>query len=265
MKMLLRTLVISAAFLFIGSPVVAADNTVPSINSLSEAINQAGRQRMLTQRIIKAYAQSLLDVAPDTAIDQIDDAIVLFESQLQNLTKYAPNPEIKSQIEHVASLWTPYRNAAMVKDKADNLHQLASMNEGLLQAAHTVVQALENLSTAPAGRLVNIAGRQRMLSQRVAKFYLLRSYGFENDEIKKELETAANEFRAALAELSKAPDNTSEISAGLVEVAKQWTVFEKSFSLPKGQSVPLMIAMYSEKVLKQMNQITGLYAGLKAS
>ena len=56
------------------------------VTTLSEALNQSGRQRMLTQRMVKAYGLLLLDIEYDDHEHQLQDAIALFEEQLGNLT-----------------------------------------------------------------------------------------------------------------------------------------------------------------------------------
>ena len=43
--------------------------------SLAEAVNQAGYQRMLSQRIVKAYCQIGIGVMPDVSRVQLADAL----------------------------------------------------------------------------------------------------------------------------------------------------------------------------------------------
>jgi hypothetical protein len=57
---------------------------------------------------------------------------------------------------------------------------------------------LEQVSGKPVGKLVNIAGRQRMLSQRVAKFYLAQTWEATVPNAQAELDKARAEFVAAL-------------------------------------------------------------------
>ena len=58
------------------------------IKTMGEAINQAGRQRMLTQRIVKAYCQIGQDIRYDVATQQLSGSAKLFEKQLDQLTKF---------------------------------------------------------------------------------------------------------------------------------------------------------------------------------
>ena len=67
----------------------------------------------------------------------------------------------------------------MVRDihKSYNGRKVLEISDQVLALAHQGTQMLEKQSTTSAGRLVNISGRQRMLSQRMAKFYQAQAWG----------------------------------------------------------------------------------------
>ena len=75
--------------LFWATPAPAA-----SLNA-ETAINNAGRQRMLSQRIVKAYCQVGLDLQIESSKRDLQESVTLFENQLAELKQYAPTAEIK--------------------------------------------------------------------------------------------------------------------------------------------------------------------------
>jgi hypothetical protein len=101
-----------------------------------------------------------------------------------------------------------------------------------------------------------------MLSQRLAKFYMARMWGFSGAEINDETQRAQNEFKGALQELVSSKSNTTSLKLSLDEADQQWRLFENALE-KKQQKIPLIIARNSEKLLKNMNKITGMYADLK--
>ena len=112
------------------------------------------------------------------------------------------------------------------------------------------------------GEAINKAGRQRMLSQRIAKYYAYKSWGFDNPEYDEEMNKAMTQFKSALEFLKAAPENTSEIDAALAKVEKDWDTFELTKRVKKGAYIPSLVMRSMEKILTQMNYITALYAAI---
>ena len=232
--------------------------------TLSEWINVAGRQRMLTQRVVKLYAQMLLDLEYKESEKLMESAITLYDKQLKDLeTQFADNEEVAASLRHERTAWEPLKSAVSKRPiKKARIGEIARLDEAALKASHQVVLELESQSPTKAGYLVNLAGRQRMLSQRIAKFYMFSALGHTDKATALGLETAAKEFRIAKDELTKAITTTPEILQALASVNREWSVFEAAFDLSKGEFAPFIIARYSEKLLKTSNEITGMFAAL---
>ena len=130
-------------------------------------------------------------------------------------------------------------------------------SEVLLKASHNVVLLLQKLSGSESGRLVNIAGRQRMLSQRLSSLYILKSWGFDNPNYEDAYLLAIKEYRSALNELKSAPVNTRKIKNSLIDVERYFKIFENSNSMKV--STPSMSRRSAAKMLTIMNDVTMLY------
>jgi len=244
-----------------------AANSWAEISTLSSAINKAGRQRMLTQRIVKAYCLVGMGVQSNTHKRQLNGAIALFETQLAELKVFAPTAEIADALAQVEELWTPFKEIAAAPASKEGADRLLEINDGVLAAAHKVVVMLAEHSGTEVGKLVNIAGRQRMLSQRLAKFYMARAWGIERPEIQPEMKKAGDQFEAALmGELVNSDQNTPALQAELAKAVKQWGLYKRGLQLEQdsGDYIPVIMAATSENLLKIMNKITGLYEKLSA-
>lgn len=235
---------------------------VEAAESLGVMVDQSGLQRMLSQRMVKAYAQILFDVDPEEAREQLEDAATLFDRRLDELTRQAPSQKVSTSLQKVDEIWHDFRPVVQGPVNRDGLRALLGLDDSLLKAANDAVHDLqEHAGTAPA-RLVNTAGRQRMLSQRIAKLYMLASGGVRSPELDQQLLSARYEFEGALAHLQQAPENTSEITRGLKEVERQWIIFRTSFQLHEdgeGKYIPYLVARAAEKIFRQMDQITAQY------
>lgn len=232
------------------------------ITSYGEAINQAGRQRMLTQRMLKAWCQMGQDIRYLEAKTQLKDGMELFVAQLARLTDFAETEAIQSNLRGIQEQWTQVQEALMQKPTQEALSPLRDQLEALLSASHQVVVQLAKESGTQAGHLVNIAGRQRMLSQRMSNLYLIKAWGLDNPGFEEHYRMAVSEFEAALEELRAAPQNTPEIATLLEDVSKKWFVFREGNDLASGDFVPLLTVRMLDGILKDMNTVTGLYAQL---
>ncbi len=225
-------------------------------------IDAAGRQRMLTQRIVKAYCQVGLEVTPEVSRAQLAGAVRRFDRQLAALAANAPNAQARGAVTRVSRLWRGFRQTASGPVSRDGARVLASRGEDVLQASQALVLLLERDAGTPEAKLVNTAGRQRMLSQRLAKLYMLRAWVIDAPSIDQDIEAAGTEFSSALASLRAAPENTAAIRRELDAVALQWEWFRSAIELQGAESYALVVADASESILNSMDLVTAKYAQL---
>lgn len=233
------------------------------ISNMNEAINTAGMQRMLTQRIVKAYALQGINVQADVAKTQLEEAITQFEGQLGDLKKFASEKAIRQALDEVETLWIPFKAIATSQVTKNNAKMLLQRNDELLAAAHTVVILLQDVSNTSSGRLVKTSALQRMLSQRLAKFYAYKIWGFPEAEMNAEMDLGVIKFEKALDLLTNAPENTPQILDKLDDAHMQWDLYRHVIER-KDKQIPLIMARTSEELLIIMDELTGLYTALPA-
>ncbi|ETX00842.1 MAG: hypothetical protein ETSY1_09645 [Candidatus Entotheonella factor] len=238
------------------------DTLQAKINSAGDAINQAGRQRMLTQRIVKAYALTILGDNKDQHQKELQSAIKLFESQLADLQEFAPTDDVKRSIAKVQKFWPEMKAIVTAPPTRSKVEELRSVAEDTLSASHDVVLALEDTYNSSAAQIVNLSGRQRMLSQRMANLYMLKALGFEKSRYKSDMRQAMSEFNGALKELRQFERNTPEIRKSLMQVYTQFEVFKQSIKADNKELIPNLIATASSEILVKMNELTGIYADM---
>ncbi len=243
----------------------SAGTAFAEVLTLHSAINKAGRQRMLSQRMAKAYCQAGLGVEVERSRRILDESVALFDRQLSELKAFAPTPEIKDTYDRLGQTWIIYKQLLTGSEpNPENAKKIAIASEDVLKLAQQGTVQLERHSGTAAGKLINVAGRQRMLSQRIAKASLFRAWGITSPQMAQELDSAAREFAAAQELLTVAPQNTPAIRSELQLAGAQWLFFEEALKQTRGSRAEQLrnLATTSERILQVMDDVTGMYEGL---
>lgn len=89
---------------------IPGGDALAQITDLNSAINKAGRQRMLSQRMAKAYFQIGQQVEVERSKKILDTSVSLFDRQLVELKNFAPTPEIKENYLKLERTWLAYKD-----------------------------------------------------------------------------------------------------------------------------------------------------------
>jgi hypothetical protein len=237
------------------------------IPNLPEAINRAGRQRMLSQRMAKAWLAIGQGVDGRRASQILTASIALFERQLDELKAFAPTPQILANYVALDPVWRDYK-LALLKGPPDRARaeDVMALDAKVLKLAHTGTTLLEAHQGRSLGKLVNVSGRQRMLSQRAAKFYLSQSWGTATPAQLSELNKARQEFASALTMLYEAKEATPAIREEIELVQQQWVFFDNALSkVTEGGQATLHateVFASSENILQVMDRVTAMFSRL---
>ena len=120
---------------------------------LAFAINLAGRQRMLSQRLVKAHLMCQLTDNGKQHRQQVRDTARLFETSLRGLRKGdrriglipIQNNETLKLLDLVEQLWNEFKPLVLdfLYKETEQLEHLAQLGDRLMQACHQVVERLE--------------------------------------------------------------------------------------------------------------------------
>lgn len=250
------------AFIAISASALLLPPAYAQITDLNEAINKAGRMRMLSQRMTKAYLCLGQQVQAPAATKALEQSMALFDRQLVELKSYAPDAEVRDTFTQLESEWSIHKTLLVgTAPSIANAGKLLVQDNKLLELAHRGTVQLEHLSGKPLGKLVNLAGRQRMLSQRMAKYYLAMAWNLERTTAEKQIESARTEFVSALDTLRNAPEATVDIRRELILADSQWVFFDTALKAhaEAGGKAANNVFVTSENLLQVMDKVTELY------
>jgi CRP-like cAMP-binding protein len=227
-------------------------------------INLCGRQRMLAERSATAWARFGRNISPRTAEKVLSQTSSQFEKNLAHLDSLGLEGVLAKKLEQLQKAWHTYRLAlAEEKPALPRASRVFGLSEKVLYAADQLTQAAEAHSGTPAARRTNIAGRNRMLSQRLTKLFMFGGWGIRVEEVLAQVEHSRREFAANLDELSAAVAAVPELAAQLDAVAEQWRQFLSTMDTMREQttSSSQARAVFSagDRLLRLADTTTSIY------
>ena len=221
----------------------------------AESVNRAGQLRMLSQRLVKLYALMCADVMPDEtallcrhSLEQIENNVTILRRTLSKAT-------FGDLLDAALTPWGPLKAALTATPRRERVVEIDALAERLLTRSEALVKTLELAGFAGALHVINVAGRQRMLSQRIAKEAVVASLCV-TDARPDEAERA---FVEGLAYLKGIPLSTPEIRALLAEADAAWMSLRPILDGAGTPVASAAIAALSETLLTQFEQLTDLY------
>lgn len=227
--------------------------------SLSAAINRAARFRALSQRCAKAYCQIFLDVLAANARDSLNSAQRLIQAGFEELARGGFTTSTVKEIQGIQQQATALTTLLAVPPSKQAVSHVALQADKMLEVANKATETLESLAKQPSARLVNIAGRQRMLSQRLGKNYFLIQAGLDAKPLRDQMASDSADFRQAMAVLAAAPISTPAIRNELALADSQWIFFDAALRRNPDPVAMQTVATTTERLLEVMNNLTGLY------
>lgn len=237
------------------------------IANINDGINKSGSLRYTANRLAKAYFQLGMGVDVDRSKRILDTAIPMYDRRLVELKNYAPTPEIKDTYLALEKSWIAYKDLLVGSaPNQANGRKLLLLSEEIVGIANKATGQLAAHSGSNQGKLVNISGRQRMLSQRIAKYSQAMAWDVAPAGSQKEIDVSKAEFVKMLGELMAAKENTPQIKEELELGNQQWSFFDAALAgrNPDKKTNMTNVATTSERILEVMDNVVGMYERLAA-
>ncbi|WP_378176411.1 type IV pili methyl-accepting chemotaxis transducer N-terminal domain-containing protein [Aquimarina sp. SS2-1] len=201
--------------------------------SYGEAINISGKQRMLSQKISKAYLIRNIGYDNFVTKKEMDSCIQLFNRQLSLLLENSPDYSITKKLQEVDKFWNNYQQHLVKIPNIITAEKIIKENSTLLKLCNDVVKQIEysyfeksdyiNQEKAALLDIINISGRQRMLSQRVCLYYVAGlTFNKQNNEYGVHLRAIYEEFDLAVIQIIMSKFNNDRVRSEIAELLFFW-------------------------------------------
>ncbi len=271
----------------------------PTAAEYGVVLNLSGKQRMLTQKMSKEILLVALNNDAEKNIQNLAATSGLFDKTLKGLRDgdaslklpATSNTRIVKQLDKINdSYWQEYHTliqaiVASGKVTKAQVEQAATLNPPLLKQMNKCVKLYEKdagksgLKSDPSLAVtINLAGKQRMLSQKMSKEFFLTAYGFNVQENKLNLLETSTLFDRTLQGLQNGDSvldlpgtKDSAILAQLSVVEELWTKFKPVVEEACNPAVATIssdqvkvVADLNLPLLKEMNKAVGMFASQAA-
>lgn len=294
MKLFLASAFVIAAMApleFGEAPLGARSADAGEASDAKRRVNLSGRQRMLTQRMAKAACFASMDVERDMHVEMLRTARGDFDRALnalhfgdEALGVYGEEKtaRVLRSLSIVEEQWIVFDEALaqmLTADRFDGApaEAIYRNNVPLLVDMNKSVSFIEQAYANPGEMLlgaavaINIAGRQRMLSQKIGKELCLITLGWNVDDVSEQLQKTVALFEGSHEALANGmpaagviPPPNAEIAGALGELKSLWlTMKPLVVAALEGESLaPEAVedfARQNDVLLRDMHAIVGMY------
>ncbi len=246
-------------------------------------INLAGKQRMLTQKMTKEMLFIARGISVEANQAQLKKTATLFETTLDGLVVGNPDlglpptedPAIVQQLAKVKNLWADYKkyveaalagnltHAMLVDIERLNMPLLREMNK----AVEMYAKAGGSTIDPTLAHVINLAGKQRMLTQKMTKELLFIANGVHPEKNRAELQKTVALFDRTLKglmqgdrELGLPGTKDPQILAQLKEVQQIWQQYKPILDRADVTDAALeKAARLNLELLRAMNKAVKLF------
>lgn len=251
--------------LLVGTAVWFLNPGRPRTNDFTPArvINLAGSLRMLSQRTMKNWLMLGAGQTPEKALEQLLRSVDLFDERLLLLERWALTPGNRYLVSRVEQAWSRFRGQVCEAPQRERIQALMRECNDLLYVCDELVEAVVSQSGQREASLVNVAGRQRMLLQRIAKNCMAMSWGLSTETVRHELLDAVDLFDASLQALRNSRFNSPALNDELAMLEQQWQSGRPQCQLHcSGRCTPHEVLLITDAVQVGMDRVTAMYQQL---
>ncbi len=186
------------------------------------------------------------------------DSIGLVDGNLAILARILSKPTFGDLLDAVLGPWKPLRTALAAPALVGRLQEVDRLAERMLLRAEQLTANLEIVGLAAALHVINVSGRQRMLSQRLAKAALMTT--LLNGKAAAAAEATVTKTTAELVEglayLNALPLSNAEIGGELARATQAWNRFQAALVQTGTGTGQEDVAVLSEVLLAHFDRLT---------
>ncbi len=229
---------------------------------LRQAINLASSQRMLGQRMVGAYC--LAGVSELEWPGQVyDESIEVFESQVDTLKDMSLDDSARAQLARVETVWYRLKGLAGRDHDIESASAMVEMSYELMDETEFLVAMLVEELDEEVGEWISVAGRQRMLGQRIASLTVCEAFGVDGLRVGLNVSRGLTELKGGQDQLHDGDFTPRETRRAVNEASNY--LAELEYLLGQDEIEPMNVFETTDYYLRSMNRVAGMIAESRES
>ncbi len=272
----MKSKILFTLLLLCNTVIIAQKNSTYGKISYEKAINIAGKQRMFSQKIAKVVVLKMAGAETPALKSELNSSIIIFERNMKILKNNATSQssKIRALLKAESLEWNNFKS--LINKPVNDLDAVLSTSEELLRKCNNLVLAIEeeskfnnelgysnNLSQLKV-ETINLSGKQRMLSQKMCKYYAACKVfvkGRKADVANGRYVTVFNQMNEAVNELLVNELNNSQIDTVIADILNVITSLEAKKRDFRENRISLgEMINTSNTLLDLFNKATSLYS-----
>ncbi len=241
------------------------------IGSTEQAIDKSGKTRMLTMKISKLYGLLVIKDYPvekkRVAQKELSSAKRAMNDIYKSLLAYSSissSREVSEGVKTAQSSWHHMEKMLSAPPSKTGLLDVLDASDRVLEDNETMTSYVESLSPVALSEIINLSGRQRMYSQKLARDYLAASMGVDKEYRVELMLDSAIEFESAMLVMEGASENTAKIKGLIKSITKmEWRkVYETATKCIESNGTEFNVSMlmkFCDTLLGKTHRLTTLY------
>ncbi len=230
--------------------------TAVEISTIGQAVDVAGRQRMLSYAELKYWLMVSMDSSYKHPKESLEQSVKLFEESNQALSAFKNDKILHEKLAEGDRLFKAFKQTLSQPFEAKRGWEYFEKADTLKKTAHQAVLRLQELSGAKSAEVLNKMGRLRAVSQKITVLYLLKTLGIASPALDTAMKKAMTTFRGSL-DFLNAAGLSEEIQARLKKLEKIYRFFDIMNGAEK--FVPTIIGKKATRTVKYANEMIQLY------
>jgi len=221
------------------------------------------RDAILSQKIVKAYLYKGTKVLKGRADRELNASIEEFTNNLKILNRSIYDYDSRNLLSFVKMSFDKFTSTIKKPFDLNNSKRALDLSQSLLESSQFLVESLKKSKirryASKNADLIVKSGEQRVLAQKIAKYYIAYQLGIKNENIVEKMRDAVNEFEKNQKELMANTHNDKQIYQKLKELDKLWSIVHRFYLGIKKGGLPFIVYKTTNDITNDMDEIIKLY------